>query len=235
VAVTEPPDYHRIPQVNFLSHAAVSRWYTADPRSALGAMLPDLLSMSGARWVGSPNSAILWGERLHHDTDAGFHSAPTFRRLLATETGHLRSIGLARGPSAAAAHVGIELLLDQYLARSLTVQEAFWEALSMGTNRTRLRLLWASPDDAQRFEQLRQRLVQIGRPNGTASSPRTVERITWTLRGRPQLRLAEGDAEVLVGWVDGLPHRLVTEWEALLSELQTSLADRGWPRPLPLV
>lgn len=128
----------------------------------------------------------------------------------------------------------VELLLDQYLAKVPAVQETFWGALRMATNTTRVRLLWASPDDAWQFERLRERLLQVGRPNGTASSRRTVERIGWTLERRPRLRLADGDAETLVGWVDGMGHRLAAEWETLLSELRVSLLGRGWPMPLPL-
>ncbi|MEZ6195091.1 MAG: hypothetical protein R3F20_05080 [Planctomycetota bacterium] len=101
--------------MNFYAHARVADALYRDPEVTLGAMLPDLATMAGRRWdpAAADRPGLARGVALHHATDEAFHGAPAFLSLLERWRERLgAALGLRRGVARAAAHVGIELLLD---------------------------------------------------------------------------------------------------------------------------
>lgn len=99
--------------MNFFGHVVVATWLPdADGRTALGAMLPDLLGIAGLRGVEPRDPEVARGLELHHRTDDVFHASDAFVTLQASLRAALEAGGLQGGPARAVAHVGVELLLD---------------------------------------------------------------------------------------------------------------------------
>jgi hypothetical protein len=103
--------------VNFVAHAVIADALGCSPLEAFGSMVPDLANMVGAMTgnrstPGLPIEALTHGSSVHVATDEAFHHHPTFvsltRRAAASMDGR-------RHVNTAAAHVGIELLIDGFL------------------------------------------------------------------------------------------------------------------------
>ncbi|MCU1461514.1 MAG: hypothetical protein JWO37_1589 [Acidimicrobiales bacterium] len=118
--------------MNLLGHAHVAvALGVTDPVFVLGAVLPDLASMAGARLdrdrMAGPLAA---GVALHHRADAAFHAEPAFVAGTVALRKDLDTAGIRPGSSRAIAHVGWELLLDGTLLHS-PAEAAFWDAMTM--------------------------------------------------------------------------------------------------------
>ncbi len=220
--------------MNYFSHAAVSGWYTRDARSTLGAMLPDLLTMSGLRRCRSNDSGIDWGIALHHATDHWFHADPFFQEALRDQRRELSALGLSRGAAAAAAHVGLELLLDQYLAKQQGTRTDFLLALHLARSQVRKRLVFETSDAEMRFNELLAHLSERGGPRTATTPERTAAQIAWTLAPRPRLRLEPSALGLVAAWAEQARDHYAAEWPCWLTSLATSLGHAGWPQPFPL-
>jgi hypothetical protein len=120
--------------VNFFGHAAVASWYAAPlarGRVALGAMLPDFQTMSGARATAIADAEVAAGVALHHRTDGVFHLLPVVTGLRRDLYDQLEAAGVSRGPARAASHVGVELLLDGVLVDDPAHRVAYEAALAI--------------------------------------------------------------------------------------------------------
>jgi hypothetical protein len=102
--------------VNFFGHACLAAEARPEAAFVFGAMLPDLASMSGLRISSIAHAKTDSGRRFHYVTDAAFHRAERFQSLCTGATRALSAAGLRRGPARAIGHVGVELLLDGWLA-----------------------------------------------------------------------------------------------------------------------
>jgi hypothetical protein len=103
--------------VNFVAHAVVAEALGCSPLEAFGSMVPDLANMVGAMTGvrSAPNlpvASLQHGSSVHVATDEAFHHHQTFvgltRMAAATMDGR-------RHVNTAAAHVGIELMIDGWL------------------------------------------------------------------------------------------------------------------------
>jgi hypothetical protein len=117
--------------VNFVGHAVVAaRVAPGDGAFVLGAILPDLWSMTGVRAdADALPDEVVAGVRCHHAADAAFHGHAAFIGLMRALRADLIAAGVARGPARAAAHVGIELALDGLLLDRPSAREAMAAAL----------------------------------------------------------------------------------------------------------
>jgi hypothetical protein len=126
--------------MNFLAHAAVARRHDARPAYLLGAVLPDLLPMSGIPAVdhrldrSSVDPQVAAGWRDHHRVDAAFHALPRFLLGVQSLRTDLRRTRLTTGPRRAVAHVGWELLLDEAVAGDPATITDFRAALAYGAD-----------------------------------------------------------------------------------------------------
>lgn len=119
--------------MNFLAHAAVAARYDDDPSFVLGAALPDLLPLIGARLDRETlPGRVRDGWMAHHRADAAFHEHPEFVRGVSALRVDLRATGLGTGPRRAAAHVGWELLLDEAVMADEDGVTAFRAAVRAG-------------------------------------------------------------------------------------------------------
>ena len=121
--------------MNYLGHVAVGLALgRAEPVFALGAALPDLVSMVGVRLDrGGLTGELAEGVACHLAADAAFHDHPAFRAGSAALRRDLGSAGFATGPRRAIGHAGWELLLDGTLVGS-EVEDAYRRGLARGTD-----------------------------------------------------------------------------------------------------
>jgi hypothetical protein len=188
--------------VNFLGHAAVATWRSADGAFVLGAMLPDFASMLGARPPATRHANLEAGMQFHYRTDEVFHRSGAFVELTRSALAWLLGRGVERGRARAVAHVGVELLLDAELAREEPVRRAYLGALRRGAPRDLgAHLVWALPDGRREFEDLRGRLLARGASGEAPTAAATTLRLRRALATRPRLALDDVTEMVARDWV----------------------------------
>lgn len=174
--------------MNFYSHLAIASLFSGDVAVAFGAMLPDFASMLGVRQPLTLDARIERGCELHHATDRIFHEHPLFRQACSVEAAVLRKRDFARGTARAVAHVGLEIFLDDALWEDETARALYAEVLAFATPHELSQSIdWKSPDHAQNFEQLRQRLALTCSRATPSTAPTIAERVFRTLLRRPRL------------------------------------------------
>lgn len=169
--------------MNYFGHAAVASWHSPAAGTALGAMLPDFATMSGARLADPVDADVARGIDLHHATDAAFHHLPPVLALMRELDDRLEAGRCARGPRRAVAHIGVELLLDGVLVAEPTYRDAYTAALAHDPAGVRLR----NADDAPRFAALHARLRGYGVPDDLQRPDAIVHRLHRMLAHRPRL------------------------------------------------
>jgi hypothetical protein len=204
--------------VNWYAHAVVAERCFSSPLAVLGAMLPDFASALRVRLAAPPDAAIAAGVRLHGETDAAFHAAPEFLALQAEGRERLLAAGLARGAARAAAHVGVELALDGWLARRGPRSALYDAAVDAASALAEPGLLFREGFDAERWRMHCARLREGELPEAYARPERCAIAVERTLERRPRLALAPGDRETVARWLG--------EGEAALAARAPSLLAR---------
>jgi len=188
--------------MNYLGHAAVATWRSQDRAFVLGAMLPDLATMIGARPPATTHAGLDAGMRFHYRTDEVFHRSVGFRELTRSAFDWLLARAVERGRARAIAHVGVELLLDADLSQTEAVRRAYLAALHGGVAPELGRhLSWASPEGARGFEDLRTRLLARGVTADAPAPEVTSQRLRRALSARPRLALDDAATLVALDWL----------------------------------
>jgi hypothetical protein len=212
--------------VNYFGHAAVASWRAGATDElaglALGAMLPDFAGMCGARVAGAADAAIARGIELHHDTDAVFHHAPAVLALFRDAEARLAAGGCRRGPMRAAAHVGVELLLDGTLLDEPAHRAAYTAALAHDTTT----LTWRDPADPARFAALFARIRGYGLPDDLRRPASAAERIFRALSGRRLLEPSSAERVVIAAVLADLAPRVAVARDTILRQVTAGLAVR---------
>lgn len=210
--------------MNFYSHAVIAARRDGAPELVLGAMLPDFAGMIRARVPRTHTLQLQAGLELHQRTDAVFHEAVAFRRLTALSVEQLRARGVARGAARAAAHVGLELLLDGALQRLTGIEASYLEALSSARSpRVQGELRWDAAEEAQRFTGLVERLSSHGLSPAHTSPELVALRLEATLAPRPRLALRPGDLLRLRAWAADILPELERATPDLLRVVEAAL------------
>ena len=210
--------------MNFFGHAVAASWRRPTPRFVLGAMLPDFAVMAGGRLAAvDPARApeLASGIEWHHLTDAVFHRLEPFRRWSRELTALLSAGGVSRGPSLAAGHVGVELLLDGALVdREPEVAEIYTAAL--GEVREVAALIeWRGPRPP--IAGLATELARRGLPVGYRDPEVVASRVARVLSRRPRLAMPATQVPLLVDALVGLRPRLEAGLDGLVSQLEAGL------------
>lgn len=206
--------------MNFFGHATVAAWRDPrDPRFLLGAMLPDFASMCGARLaVEQPDPEIAAGVALHHLTDAIFHRAPVVVGLFRDAEVRLEARGVRKGPRRAAAHVGVELLLDGVFVRESDNRAAYLDGLDATTG-----VQWRDDDGPARFAALVARLRHYGVPVDLIGGAGVARRIERTLAGRTLLEPSGDERTAIAAVMDDLVARVDAAAATVLMQVRAGL------------
>jgi len=181
--------------VNFFGHAAVASWLAPSLDAvasghALGSMLPDFATMSGARLAETHlDVSIAQGIDLHHTTDGAFHHLPPVLALMRELDERLDRAGCARGPRRAVAHIGVELLLDGVLVDDEAYRDSYLAAIAHDTAGIR----WRYDGDNARFAVLITRLRAHGVPEDLRRPDAIATRLHRMLAHRPRLAPSPAD------------------------------------------
>jgi hypothetical protein len=180
--------------MNFFGHAWVASGDRgASPAFVLGAMLPDFVAISGARSLKPAHGETRRGVTLHHATDEAFHAAPEFLVLTGRARTALERSGLRRGSAWAAAHVGVELLIDGTLVQDARAGDLYLRAIAGAE----AHLACALPEDTARIVGFLERARAAGIPFPYADPGAVAVRVERALRSRPRLALAGEHADAL--------------------------------------
>jgi len=217
--------------VNFFGHAVLAGRHPDgerdDPRFVLGSMLPDFCSMARLRVERVADPVVDRGIAFHHVTDDAFHGAPTFVRLMHDAQEELENCGVAYGPALAVGHVGVELLLDGWLATrhpaGASAAAQFRDALRVDAGT----IDWRDGEASElRWRTLRERLVASPLPAAYAQPAFVAERMVQILRHRPRLALDEHGAREVARWAPRAGERVSEAAPTLMAEVTARLADR---------
>jgi hypothetical protein len=152
-------------------------------------------------------AGIAW----HHRTDHAFHGCAAFLELTDVGTAALRDAGLGRGAALAAAHVGVELLLDGELCHDPDLVRHYHDALA---------------SDAELTPPLRavvRRLGEIGTPHWYRDTAEVAARLFRILGARPRLAIAPEQLDALRGWLCSVQPAIRDATPGLLAELRSRL------------
>lgn len=213
--------------MNFFAHAAVASLYGRDARFVLGAMLPDFASMLGRLQLLVTDPELARGVAFHHATDAAFHEVSDFVRLVAEARATLTAGGMGKGPARAAAHIGVEFLLDGALARNPTGRTAYISALDEATAGD-LGIRWSAETDRHRLRDLLLKLLEYGVPDETPAPSAIARRIRRVLESRPRLAFDERHESAVAEWVVRARPAVVGCTPSILDELSSRLSVAGF-------
>lgn len=213
--------------MNYFGHAAVATRLHAAPAPpvALGAMLPDFLSMCGARPERVDDQGLAEGVALHHATDAAFHALASFSGLVRDLGDRLTAAGVSRGPMRGVAHVAVELFLDGVLVDDAAAREAYVAALE---HEPRLAFP-AGTDDAPRFATLCARLRAYGVPVDLRRADAVATRCLRMLAHRPLLAPRGGEPAAIERVLAEFRPRVVVAAPTVMTALRASLAPSATP------
>lgn len=210
--------------MNFFGHAVLAVRRNVDPAFVLGAMLPDFATMIRARPPATEHAAIDQGMRFHWRTDDAFHRSPAFGDLTHAAVTWLSARGVRSGSALAAAHVGVEILLDAALAGDALAQRAYLAALDgAGPDGLARHVTWASDDQAARFDNLRERLRERGAIVADVTPEVVAGRLRRVLHDRPRLALDDPAELAVREWVATARARISATAVPLVQELTARL------------
>ncbi len=214
--------------VNFFGHAAVASWRVGRGGLPLGAMLPDFSTMCGARIASTPDSEVADGIALHHATDKAFHGLPSVIGLMRELDQRLERGRCARGPRRAAAHIGVELLIDGVLVDNEEYRDSFILGLEYETQ-----IEWRHEGDDLRYAELITRMRAHGVPLDLKRPESITHRLARMLGHRPLLAPSQSDLSTIT--ISLLEHKPRVEMavDGVLRQLRAALTPpvdtRGAP------
>jgi hypothetical protein len=217
--------------LNWYAHAVLAERTSRDPDCLLGAMLPDLAAASGLR-VALPHARrFAQGLRLHALADAAFHAAPEFAALVAAGRAALEAAGLPRGSARAASHVGIELLLDGWLAAQRARSAAFHAALRAAARLADDAALFRPAPRPERWLALCARLLGGELPAAFERPRRVALAVERALAPRPRLALPAGAGTPLCDWLHAVQPEVAARGPVLLARAGAATARAAAPLP----
>lgn len=220
--------------MNFVGHVHIARASETDPAFALGAMLPDFASMAGGRLGPSTEPRLAAGIAHHHRTDEAFHGAPDFVRLCTEVGAALEAQGVGWGGARAAAHVGVELLLDGVFLDDAATCALYLAATRASTAPDVQPHLRLGGGDPTRWEAVLRRVREQGIPHFYRDPDLVAERLLQIFAPRPRLAIDPVHRPVLARAMRDLQPRVRDAADALVraAHLGHPVPEGGHP-PAP--
>ena len=210
--------------MNFFGHACLAAETRPDAAFVFGAMLPDLAGMAGLRIASVAHATADDGRRFHYATDAAFHRIERFQSLCLVATRALSAGGLRRGPARAIGHVGVELLLDGWLAAEQGVPALYAEALGL-TPALASAIVFRRQADVAPLLELCERIAAAPlTPAAWCEPERLAARLVRILARRPLLALQASELPAVRAWAASAREEIARVAPALLAELRAELA-----------
>jgi hypothetical protein len=219
--------------VDFFGHAWLAAEERPDAAFVFGAMLPDLASMAGLRVRAVDDGVAEAGWRFHHASDAAFHRCRSFAALCVGSASALRAAGVRRGPARAVGHVGVELLLDGWLAAAHGVPALYGEALALGPALAPALAFAEAADAAPLLDVCRRIAAAPGAPDAWCAPARLTERLVRILARRAPLALDPAELPAVSAWAAGARDGVAAAAPALLDELREQLSGARVALPSP--
>jgi hypothetical protein len=168
------------------------------------------------------DATVARGVAFHHATDEVFHELVGFQQLSREAFAWLSERGMPRGPARAVAHIGIEMLLDEVMAREPGAQDAYRAALTVPLASL---LHFADAADVERLTRLQRTLFERAALLVAPSPELLAERIARTLAGRPRLATDAQGERLLATWATWTRPRVEAEAPGVLATLRGKLAS----------
>jgi hypothetical protein len=184
--------------------------------------------MCGSRVAGTPDAEVADGIALHHATDKAFHNLPVVVGLMRELDQRLERGGCARGPRRAAAHIGVELLIDGVLIDN----EEYCDSYILGLE-YEAPIEWRHEGDDLRYGALIARMRGYGIPKDLKRPESITHRLSRMLGHRPLLAPSPADlSTITISLLEHKP-RVEVAVDTVMRQLRVALnppADtRGGP------
>jgi hypothetical protein len=213
--------------MNFFGHAWLAAKRRSDPAFVFGAMLPDLAAMLRLRVSSVRDAHLEEGRRFHLASDAVFHRLPAFERLNRASTLALREAGLRSGPARAVSHVGVELLLDGWIAERHGTPAPYAPALRRGPSLLKSVVFRGQSDPAPLADLCRRIAGARLPPEDWCAPDRLAARLVRILAPRPRLALVASELPALRIWAAEGRTAVASEAPLLLEELEALLGSES--------
>jgi hypothetical protein len=190
--------------VNFFGHATVAGWRSNNPSFVFGAMLPDFAAMCGNALREVLDSEVRAGVDMHLATDDVFHRAPIFIDLCSCAVESLVFRGVKRPSARAAAHAGVELMLDGALSGDRVARANYTNALNAGaSDQLADKIQWRDPWVRDDWRRLIMILRSANMPQGYCETDFVLGRLVNILARRPKLALVSGsELSAVSRWIE---------------------------------
>ena len=188
--------------MNFFGHAVMAMFENDASRFVLGAMLPDLTTMAGARIERVNDREIAAGVDHHHRIDHAFHGCAPFVALCTSALATLEAQGVSRAAARAVGHVGSELLLDGALSEQSDALHAYARVLRDAIEREAVHdVAFRGGDQAAEMHTMLVRLADAPLPVGYRDPAFVLARLQRILAPRPRLALQAHELEPIRAWL----------------------------------
>ncbi|HMI91734.1 MAG TPA: hypothetical protein VK509_10250 [Polyangiales bacterium] len=219
--------------MNFFGHAVMAAFENDAPRFVLGAMLPDLATMAGARIERVHDAEIAAGVAHHHRIDHAFHACAPFVRSCASALEQLEARGVSRAAARAVGHVGSELLLDGALSTRADALHAYARSLRDAlAQRTADSVAFRGDAHAIDFHDLLARLADAPLPGAYRDPAFVCSRLQRILAPRPRLALQAHELAPVQEWLTLAHARIADDADAILALLRAVASEPSEPGAL---
>jgi hypothetical protein len=221
--VRATPTWDRGSNLNFFGHAVMAALENDAPRFVLGAMLPDLSSMAGARIERVHDRELAAGVEHHHRIDRAFHGCAPFVRMCSSALESLESRGVSRAAARAVGHVGSELLIDGALSTRDDALHAYARALRDALQqRTSDHVAFRDSGHAVDMHALLTRLADAPLPGAYRDPAFVHARLQTILARRPRLALQAHEHEPVLAWLQQTRASIDEDAAAIIELLRSS-------------
>lgn len=204
--------------MNFVGHVLLASFVSDEPLHGLGAMLPDLAGMARVSLPPHvPLVEVARGVEHHHEVDGWFHDHPLFVTLTRRTRALCDDARLGRGGARAAAHVGVELMLDAVYYERDAARAVYAAALDAALGLDGVRDLGLDDGGAHRLHAMLPKLIEADLPARYQSPTFVAERIVAMCAARPRLRIEPDKTDALADVLRSLGVDVRTAADGLLA------------------